>query len=109
LLLIEETGVLFIGAGERLLAYDLSRPRRLWVDTAAIGFWSWDRHGDVVLMSAELELAAWSVEGEKLWSHFVEPPWDYALERETVRVNVMGTVTALHLSTGVEVNPQDAP
>src|SRR5687767_10714997 len=31
-LLVPETGILFIGAGQRLLAYDLAAPRRLWED-----------------------------------------------------------------------------
>lgn len=76
-LLVPETKRLFVGAGTTLLAYDLLYPRRLWEDAADFGFWSWKRHGNVVLMSAELELAAWDLEGEKLWSAPVEPPWDY--------------------------------
>ena len=36
----------------------LPKPARLWEDYAEIGFWSWQRHDDTVLMSAELELAA---------------------------------------------------
>lgn len=38
-LLVPETGVLFVGAGERVLAYDLEVPRRLWSDSADTGFW----------------------------------------------------------------------
>ncbi len=57
-LLVPETHILFVGAHESVLAYDLARPMRLWVDTAEAGFHTWRRHGRVVLMSAELELAA---------------------------------------------------
>ena len=57
-LLVPETKVLFVGAGTRLLAYSLSGPQRLWKDMADTGFWSWQQHGNVVLMAAELELAA---------------------------------------------------
>ena len=60
-MIIPETSLLMIGAGERLLAYDLETPRRLWEDEAEAGFWGWERHGGLVLMSAELELAAWDI------------------------------------------------
>jgi hypothetical protein len=66
ILLVPESRALFIGAGSRLLAYRLGEPpRRLWEDVADVGFWSWSRHGDVVLMSAEIELAAWSIDGRR--------------------------------------------
>ena len=35
-LVVPETDVLFVGAGERLLAYDLARPARLWEDVADV-------------------------------------------------------------------------
>ena len=50
--------MIVIAACRRLLAYELARPARLWEDEADCGFWSWTRRGRVVLMSAELELAA---------------------------------------------------
>lgn len=88
--LIPESHILLLGAGKRLLAYDLRTPRRLWEDVADVGFWGWKRHGDVVLMSAELELAAWDVRGRKLWSTFVEPPWNYQVRDAQVELEVMG-------------------
>lgn len=51
--------MLFLGVGERILAYDLNGPTRLWEDTADTGLLGWARHGAFVVMSAELELAAW--------------------------------------------------
>jgi len=69
--LVEETGVLFIGAGERMLAYDVRHTVRLWEDTADQGFLRWSRQGSTLVMSAELELAAWNLDGRKLWS----PRW----------------------------------
>src|SRR5690606_11067166 len=74
IVVIPEHDLLFLGAGETLLAYELTAPRRLWADAADTGFWGWQRHGDVLVMSAELEMAAWDVRGKKLWSAFVEPP-----------------------------------
>lgn len=51
-------------------------------------------------MSAELELAAWNVNGGKLWSRFVEPPWDYEVTGEMITLNVMDTISHVHLLTG---------
>jgi hypothetical protein len=99
-LLVAETDTLFIGAGERILAYQLTSPRRLWQDTADTGFWSWERHGDTVLMCAELELAAWTVTGEKLWTTFVEPPWSHQVRGDLVDLEVMGVRRTLGLRTG---------
>jgi hypothetical protein len=99
-MLVAETATLFVGAGERVLAYRLTPPKRLWQDTADTGFWSWARRGDTVLMSAELELAAWDVGGEKLWTTFVEPPWSYAVRGDIVELDVMGEVRSFPLRSG---------
>jgi hypothetical protein len=99
-LLVPETDRLFLGAGERILAYDLTTPRRLWEDSAIAGFWRWARHADVVVMSAELELAAWTTAGEKLWTTFVEPPWTYRVQGETVLLDVMDDERTFSIRTG---------
>jgi hypothetical protein len=80
-LYVPERRRLFVGAGTRLLCYE-GRWRRSWVDEAECGFSEWAQHGDVVLMSAELELAAWTTDGIKLWTTFVEPPWSYRVSDE---------------------------
>jgi hypothetical protein len=100
LLLVPETHRLFVGAGRRLLGYDLLKPARLWEDETACGFWSWSQHGSIVLMAAELELAAWDVTGHKLWSRFVEPPWDFTVVGEVVALDVMETVSRVNLRNG---------
>lgn len=105
-LVVPETDTVFIGAGTRLLAYSLAgTPRPLWEELTDVGFFCWRLHGGIVLMSAELELAAWSVAGEKLWSTFVEPPWHYTIEHEQVTLDVMGTVSSFPVVAG----PQRAP
>src|SRR4051812_15741233 len=101
-LLVPETGVLFVGAGTRLLAYRLDGPERLWEDQADVGFWRWAQHGAYVLMSAELELAAWDTRGRKLWTTFVEPPWQYRVEGDQVRLDVMGRLSSFPLASGPE-------
>jgi hypothetical protein len=99
-LLVPETSLLFLGAGTRLLAYDLERPARLWEDRADIGFWRWQRHECFVIMSAELELAAWDTSGHKKWTTFVEPPWSYRVTADTVQLDVMGRLSSFPVETG---------
>jgi hypothetical protein len=104
-LLVQETDVLFIGAGERLLAYDLRNRLRLWDDRADLGFHHWYRHDKTVVMSAETELAAWDIRGGKRWSTRqsgvrVEPPWEFRVQGDIVYLDVMGAVTAFSLITG---------
>lgn len=99
-LLIPENHILFIGAGTRLLAYDLLGIRRLWEDAADIGFWGWKRHGDVVLMSAELEFAAWDLRGKKMWTTCVEPPWDYEVRDGSVELDVIGKKSSFDMKAG---------
>lgn len=102
ILVVPETSLLLIGAGTRILAYDLLGPRRLWHDDAEMGFWCWRRHGDVIVMSAELELAAWDLDGRKLWTTFVEPPWDYTVRDNILSLDVMGAITSFSLTSGPE-------
>ncbi|ULH15165.1 hypothetical protein MF271_14575 [Deinococcus sp. KNUC1210] len=104
-LIVPETGVAFIGAGTRLLAYDLhpadSRgAARMWEDAADVGFWWWDREGDIILMAAELELAAWNTAGHKLWTTFVEPPWFYSVTDDILHLNVMDFETKFAVRAG---------
>jgi hypothetical protein len=99
--LVPETRTLFVGAGTRLVAYTLgANIERLWEDQAEMGFWRWQLVRDRVIMSAELELAAWDTSGRKLWTTFVEPPWTYDVEGDSVRLDVMGTVSTFPLDTG---------
>ncbi|XGV97443.1 MAG: hypothetical protein ACAF41_32570 [Leptolyngbya sp. BL-A-14] len=99
-ILIPETELLLIGAGTRLLAYDLAGITRIWEDRADVGFWSWARHGKYIVMSAELELAAWDIRGKKLWTTFVEPPWNYSVDEGVVNLDVMGKQSSFCLETG---------
>ena len=65
-LVVPETGTVFIGAGTRILCYreDGGSWTRQWEQTAGYpGFWSWRQHGDVVLMAGEVGLAAWTSRG----------------------------------------------
>jgi hypothetical protein len=99
-LLALETKVLFVGAGERILAYRLEPPERIWEDHVNMGFLAWEQHGDTVLLAAELELAAWSTAGEKRWTTFVEPPWSFTVLNDVIEVDVMGRKTSFDLREG---------
>jgi hypothetical protein len=100
-LLIPETRMLFFGAGERLLAYRLEQPlTRTWEDRVEMGFWGWEQHGDTVLLAGELEFAAWNNLGRKLWTTFVEPPWDFTVKDDVVELDVMGAKRSFKLSDG---------
>jgi hypothetical protein len=99
-LLVPETRMLFFGAGERILAYRLEPPTRIWEDRATTGFWGWEQHGDIVLLAAELEFAAWNTHGKKLWTTFVQPPWDFTVSGDVVELDVMGNKRSFTLPDG---------
>lgn len=54
----------------------------------------------VALMAAELGFAAWDTQANKLWSTFIEPPWGYRIEDETITLDVMGTISQFSLRAG---------
>ena len=102
ILVVPETRVLFLGAGERILTYELSGPERLSEESVFCGFWRWSCHGDRIVMSGELELTGWSTEGHEVWSYRydVEPPWSFEVQGGRIIVDVMGERTDLDLMTG---------
>lgn len=101
ILIVPQTDTVFIGAGTRLLSYRLAPVmQRLWIDETNMGFWSWAYHDNVVVMAAELELAAWSSAGVKLWATFVEPPWSYSVAGEELILDVMGEKSSFPLVQG---------
>ncbi|TAY52907.1 hypothetical protein [Rhizobium leguminosarum] len=99
-LVVPETSILFIGAGERLLGYNVERREKVFEDRTDYGFWGWTRHEDYILMAAELEFGVWRKTGEKLWSAFVEPPWSFNVSGETVELDIMGQLKTFSLETG---------
>ena len=99
-LVVPDSGRVFIGAGSRILCYhdDTGTWRRQWLESVAYpGFWGWRQQGDVVVMAGELDMMAWTLEGEWLWAESVEPPWSYEVSDGTVRLDVMGTVRTFPL------------
>lgn len=102
-LIVPETSRLFIGAGERLLAYDLRSPARLWEDHADCGFSGWGRYGNFVWMAAEIEFAVWSIDGTKLWSTFVDPPWHSQFDDGGVTLHAFDQTRTLRIADGTPV------
>ncbi len=103
-LLAADTRVLFLAAGQRVLAYRLEPVARLWEESVDGGALSWDQHGDTVLLATELVLAAWTSAGARLWSAAVEPPWDYAVRGDTVELEIMGHKQSFPLRRGPQAD-----
>jgi hypothetical protein len=97
---VPDTGVMFFGCGESVCAYDMATGTRLHQDITPYAFHSWNRHGEVVLMSGELEVAAFALDGTKLWSAAVESPWDYGVTGENMYTLVMGHKVEFPLKNG---------
>jgi hypothetical protein len=91
-LVVLETDLVLIGAGERLLAYTLRKQKRLWEESGCSGFSGWRRYGDVLVMLGEAELAAWDLLGRKLWAAPVEAPWCHHVDpqHEFVQIDSHG-------------------
>ncbi len=102
-MIVPETARLFIGVGERLLAYDLQSPTRIWEDSAHSTFWSWGRHEDYAWMAAELEFAVWMLDGTKLWSTPTSPPWTPAFSEGLVTLDDFDKKRTLRMADGTEV------
>ena len=100
ILIIPETDILFLGAGEIVQIWKLSPYVKLHEEFPNCGFWHWSQYNDVVLMSGELELSCWSIEGKKLWSKFVEPPWHYTVENGKVTTDIMNHKESFDIYTG---------
>ncbi len=103
-LVVPDTSLIFLGAGERLLCYDLEQKVRLWEDETHCGFWGWSKSGSYILMSAELEFGVWDQSGKKLWSTFVEPPWSFKVQEQILELDVMGDIQKFRLSDGVKMD-----
>ncbi|MEO7021276.1 MAG: hypothetical protein ABI234_14055 [Ktedonobacteraceae bacterium] len=98
-----ETSLLLLGAGERLLAYTLDSPTKLWEYHLSSGFSQWERSQDCIIMSSEHELAVWNIHGQKHWDFAVSPPWQYAIQGDTIHVYMGNTQTALHCERGMVI------
>ncbi len=97
---VPDSGVMFFGCGESICVYEMATGKKLHHDITPYGFHSWNRHGDVVVMSGELEIAGYSLSGAKLWAAAVEPPWDYGVSGPNMYTLVMGHRVEFPLAEG---------
>jgi hypothetical protein len=102
---VPDTGLMFFGCGESICVYDMATGRKLHHDITPYAFHSWNRHGGIVLMSGELEVAGYSLDGSKLWAAPVESPWDYGVSGANMYTLVMGHRVEFPLVEG----PGDRP
>ncbi len=99
-LIVPETATVFIGIGEDVYTYSMAPIALIAKESAEAGFLYWSRYGNAILMSAELELSAWSLDGKRKWTRFVEPPWHYMIDNDVISLDIMGNVALLSLETG---------
>lgn len=103
-LIVPEHHILFFGAGTQILTYSLSPEVALITEySVEIGFWGWVQHKNFVILLAELEFSVWNLDGKKIWSQFVEPPWDYDLNDNIVSLDIMGCINRYDLYTGAHL------
>jgi len=100
LLLEPMTDTLFIGAGTVIRTYDLKHQQKKFEKVLPCGFWAWTRHKDLIVMQEELEFGIYTLEGQEMWSTFVEPPWTFEIQGKEVKLNVMEEITYRDLKTG---------
>lgn len=87
-LLVPETDMLFIGAGERILIYDLKEIKKFDEDYNYPGFLEWIRYKEYIFMLAELEVGCWRITGEKMWNRFAEPPYNITFENDSIIIQM---------------------
>ncbi|WP_198104516.1 hypothetical protein, partial [Clostridioides difficile] len=85
---------------ESLAIYDLEKVECTHLDLTPYAFTSWSRHEDIVVMSGELEIAAYDLRGQRLWAATIEPPWDYGVQGDSMFTIAMGHKTEFPLREG---------
>jgi hypothetical protein len=99
-LFVPEKTLLFVGYQEDILVYRLDLRARVARHQVTAGFWHWERHGDLVLLGSEVELAALDFEGKERWSAFVDPPWISRVEGGRVVIEDFRGTRSFPLATG---------
>lgn len=104
LLVAPETNTLFVGAGTVIRTYDLKQQKKRFEKELPCGFWGWIRHNDLVIMQEELQFGIYTLDGQEIWSTYVEPPWTFEIHGGLVTLNVMDEITYRDLRTGEQKN-----
>lgn len=101
-LVAEDAARVFVGAAQEARCYvlDATGWHLEWQRRTEVGFWRWARHGDIVLMLAELEIVAWDATGVFRWTMAVEPPYSYRVEAGVIEATTDGRTTRFPIDRG---------
>jgi len=100
-LYIPETGVLFLGCGTLSARVSTKESRIIDIDTACL-FWGIDRHKEYVLETGELECFLYSLDGSKISSTAVDPPYEMEITEQGIKFEsiVVGTTWLKYSGNG---------
>lgn len=84
ILYVPETGVLFIGCGSISARVSTREQKLIDVNSVAL-FWSFDRHGNYVLETGEIECFLYSLSGNKIAKADVDSPYETYFTEKGIR------------------------
>ena len=96
-----ETGVLFIGCGNLSARVSIKESKLLDIDYVFL-FWSLERHKNYILETGELECFLYNLNGEKISSTAVDPPYEIEILDEGIKFKsiVSGTTWLTYNNNG---------
>lgn len=92
ILYVSETGVIFIGCDRVSARINTKNSSLIDIDDVEL-FWGLDRHNDYVLETGELQCFLYSLDGKKISSAEVDPPYEMEFHDSGIKFEsiVMGT------------------
>lgn len=100
LLFIQEKDILFIGAGQTVLVYDLLSMSKVDEDYYNEGVLGWLQHENYVFLLAECDVACWDNTGKKLWERFVDPPYEVIPNGDKVKLKMLDESIEFEIEKG---------
>ncbi len=96
-----ETDVLFIGCGSISARVSTNESKLVGLESLCL-FWSFRRHKDYVLETGELECFLYTLDGEKVSSTSVDPPYEMKMLTEGIKFEsiVVGTTWLRYPNNG---------
>ena len=100
ILVVPETGLLFLAARSRAMCFNMIAGKWLWEQYRITQFMAWKRISDMVIMSAKREIGAWDLNGKLRWGCYLGSDWGYAVAGDVVTINDSGDTHTFDLHTG---------
>jgi len=100
ILVVPETGVLFLAARSRAVCFNMIKGKWLWHENRITEFMAWTRVSDVVIMSAKNEIGAWDLNGKLRWGCYLRNKWKYAVAGDVVTIRDSGDTLVFDLHSG---------